>query len=83
VVFAGPIYTIQYHGVDLQTEIDALMNERSPESLSLSLLQHNVSYVFVGSREQPYEIATTLKDTNYFQSVYSNPMVIIYKVKNS
>ena len=83
VVFAGSIYTIQYHGVDLQTEIDALMNERSPESLSLSLIQHNVSYVFVGSREQPYEIATTLKDTNYFQSVYSNPMVTIYKVKNS
>jgi hypothetical protein len=83
VVFAGSIYAIQYHGVDLQTEIDALVNERSPESLSLSLMQHNVSYVFVGSREQPYEIATTLKDTNYFQSVYSNPMVTIYKVKNS
>ncbi len=83
VVFAGSIYTIQYHGVDLQTEIEALMNERSPESLSLSLTQLNVSYVFVGSREQQYEIATTLKDTNYFQSVYSNPMVTIYKVKNS
>ena len=83
VVFAGSIYTIQYHGVDLQTEIDALMNERSPESLSLSLMQHNVSYVFVGSREQPYQTATTLKDTNYFQNVYSNPMVTIYKVKNS
>lgn len=83
VVFAGSIYTIQYHGVDLQTEIEALMNERSPESLSLSLTQLNVSYVFVGSREQQYEIATTLRDTNYFQSVYSNPMVTIYKVKNS
>jgi uncharacterized membrane protein len=83
VVFAGSIYTIQYHGVDLQTEIEALMNERSPESLSLTLTQLNVSYVFVGSREQQYEIATTLKDTNYFQSVYSNPMVTIYKVKNS
>lgn len=83
VVFAGSIYTIQYHGVDLQTEIEALMNERSPKSLSLSLTQLNVSYVFMGSREQQYEIATTLKDTNYFQSVYSNPMVTIYKVKNS
>ncbi|HYC19482.1 MAG TPA: DUF2298 domain-containing protein [Candidatus Bathyarchaeia archaeon] len=83
VVFGGSIYTIQYHGVDLQTEIEALMNERSPESLSLSLTQLNVSYVFVGSREQQYEVATTLKDTNYFQSVYSNPMVTIYKVKNS
>jgi len=28
--FRCSIYTIQYHGVDLQTEIDALMNERSP-----------------------------------------------------
>ncbi|MFZ0926779.1 MAG: hypothetical protein WCE82_09960 [Halobacteriota archaeon] len=83
VVFAGSIYTIQYNGVNLQTQIDALMNERNPESLSLSLTQHNVSYVFVGSREQQYTIATTLKDTNYFQSVYSNPMVTIYKVKNS
>jgi uncharacterized membrane protein len=83
VVFAGSIYTIQYNGVNLQTQIDALMNERNPESLSLSLTQHNVSYVFVGSREQQYAIATTLKDTNYFQSVYSNPMVTIYKVKNS
>jgi hypothetical protein len=83
VVFAGPIYTIQYNGVNLQTQIEALMNERNPESLSLSLKQYNVSYVFVGSSEQQYEIATTLKDTNYFQSVYSNPMVTIYKVKNS
>jgi len=83
VVFAGSIYTVQYNGVNLQTQIEALMNERNPESLSLSLKQYNVSYVFVGSREQQYEIASTLKDTNYFQSVYSNPMVTIYKVKNS
>ena len=83
VVFAGPIYTIQYNGVNLQTQIEALMNERNAESLSLSLKQYNVSYVFVGSREQQYEIATTLKDATYFQSVYSNPGVTIYKVKNS
>ena len=81
VVFAGPIYTIQYHGVNLQPELDALMNERNPAALSLGLLQHNVSYVFVGSREQPYPISTTLKNNTYFQSVYSNPMVTIYEVK--
>jgi uncharacterized membrane protein len=81
VVFAGSIYTIQYHGVNLQSEIDALMNERSPRALSLDLMQYNVSYVFVGSREQSYAIASTLKDTTYFHSVYSNPMVTVYKVK--
>ena len=59
------------------------MNARNPESLSLGLTQYNVSYVFVGSREQQYPIATTVKDTKYFQSVYSNPMVTIYKVKGS
>jgi uncharacterized membrane protein len=83
VVFAGPIYTLQYNGINLQTQIDALMNARNPESLSLGLTQYNVSYVFVGSREQQYPIATTVKDTKYFQSVYSNPMVTIYKVKGS
>jgi hypothetical protein len=81
--FAGELYAIQYHGVDLQQEMNALMNERSPEVLSLSLKQHNVSYVFVGSHEQQYEIATTVKDPNYFEIVYSNPSVFIYKLKGS
>ena len=81
--FAGELYAIQYHGIDLQQEINALMNERSPELLSLGLKQHNVSYVFVGSHEQQYEIATTVKDPKYFESVYSNPTVIIYKLKDS
>jgi hypothetical protein len=81
--FAGELYAIQYHGIDLQQEINGLMKERSPELLNLGLKQHNVSYVFVGSREQQYEIATTLKDTRYFESVYSNPTVVIYRLKNS
>jgi hypothetical protein len=81
--FAGELYAIQYNGVDLHQEINALMNERSPQVLSLSLKQHNVSYVFVGSHEQQYEIATTVKDPNYFEIVYSNPSVNIYKLKGS
>ena len=81
--FAGELYAIQYHGVDLQQEFNALMNERSPEVLSLSLKQHNVSYVFVGSHEQQYEIATTVKDPTYFDIVYSNPSVTIYKLKGN
>ncbi|MGZ7167030.1 MAG: hypothetical protein ACXVIP_01310 [Halobacteriota archaeon] len=80
VAFAGPLYTLQYHGVSLQTEIDTVMNEHSSKSLSQDLQQLNVSYVFIGSREQHYEIATTVKDQNYFESVYSNPTVAIYRV---
>jgi hypothetical protein len=81
--FAGELYAIQYHGVDLQQEFNELMNERSPEVLSLNLKQNNVSYVFVGSHEQQYEIAKTVKDPNYFERVYSNPSVIIYKLKGT
>jgi uncharacterized membrane protein len=60
-----------------------LMNERSPQLLSLGLKQNNVSYVFIGSHEQQYQIATTVKDSRYFESVYSNPTVTIYKLKES
>jgi uncharacterized membrane protein len=81
--FAGELYAIQYNGVDLQQEMNAIMNERSPEMLSLSLQQHNVSYVFIGSHEQQYEIAKTVKDPNYFEIVYSNPSVFIYKLRGS
>lgn len=81
--FAGELYAIQYHGSDLQQEINALMNQRSPELLSLGLKQHNVSYIFVGSREQQYNIATTVQDPNYFERVYSNPTVVVYKLKDS
>ncbi|MGZ4884575.1 MAG: hypothetical protein ACXVI7_04470 [Halobacteriota archaeon] len=81
--FAGELYAIQYNGIDLQQQINALMNERSPEILSLNLKQNNVSYVFVGSHEQQYEIAKTVKDLNYFERVYSNPSVIIYKLKGT
>jgi uncharacterized membrane protein len=59
------------------------MNERNPQLLSLGLKQHNVSYVFIGSHEQQYEIATTVKDPRYFESVYSNPTVTIYRLKDS
>ncbi|MGZ4863359.1 MAG: hypothetical protein ACXV5H_02070 [Halobacteriota archaeon] len=83
VVFAGELYALQYNNIDLQQAMNAIMNERSPETLSLSLQQHNVSYVFVGSHEQQYEIATTVKDPNYFEIVYSNPSVFIYKLKGS
>ncbi|MEI7827300.1 MAG: DUF2298 domain-containing protein [Euryarchaeota archaeon] len=81
--FAGELYAIQYHGIDIQQEINALMNQRSPELLSLGLKQHNVSYIFVGSREQQYNIATTVKDPKYFERVYSNPTVVVYKLKDT
>lgn len=80
VAFAGPLYTLQYHGISLQNEIDTVMNEGSSKSLSQDLQQLNVSYVFIGSREQRYELATTVKDQNYFERVYANPTVAIYKV---
>jgi hypothetical protein len=79
--FAGAVYTIQYHGINLQQQADALMNERRPELLRLGLTQLNVSYVFVGPRERGYAIATTVNNSSYFERVYSNPMVDIYKLK--
>jgi uncharacterized membrane protein len=81
VAFAGAIYTIQYHGVNLQNQADALMNERSPESLHFGLKQLNVSYVFIGPHERGYAIATTVSNSSYFERVYSNPTVNIYKLK--
>jgi len=83
VAFAGELYAIQYSGIDLQQQINTLMNERSPEVLSLNLRQNNVSYVFVGSHEQQYEIAKTVKDPNYFEIAYSNPSVTVYKLKGT
>ncbi|MGZ4913613.1 MAG: DUF2298 domain-containing protein [Halobacteriota archaeon] len=80
VAFAGPLYTIQYHGISLQKEVDTVMNERNASALHQELQQLNVSYVFLGSREQQYELAMTIKDGNYFENVYSNPTVTIYKV---
>ena len=66
----------------MQKGIDTLMNERDPRALALGLKQINVSYVFIGPREQHYQIATTVRDTRFFESVFVNPTVTIYKVKN-
>jgi hypothetical protein len=79
--FAGAIYAIQYHGINLQQKADALMNERNPELLRLGLTQFNVSYVFVGPRERGYAIATTVNNSSYFERVYSNPTVDIYELR--
>ncbi len=81
VAFAGPLYTIQYHGISLQQQLDTIMNERSSETLSQELQKLNVSYVFIGSREQQYALATTVKDQNHFTLAYENPTVRIYKVQ--
>ena len=81
VAFAGVLYTVQYHGIDLRQQTDALLNERNPESLWLGLTQLNVSYVFIGPRERSYAFATTVTNASYFERVYSNPTVSIYKLK--
>ncbi len=81
VAFAGPLYTLQYHGISLQNELDTVMNEGSSHALSQELKLLNVSYVFVGARERQYTVATTVKDQRYFERVYFNPSVTIYKVR--
>ena len=80
-VFAGGLYTTQYHGVDKYAEINSILNESNPVKLSSELKLLNVSYVFIGHEERAYRIPSTIADDYYFEKVYDREMIRIYKVK--
>ena len=80
-VFAGGLYTTQYHGVDKYAEINSILNESNPAKLSSELKSLNVSYVFIGHEERAYRIPSTIADDYYFEKVYDREMIQIYKVK--
>lgn len=80
-VFAGGLYTTQYHGVDKYAEINSILNESNPVKLSSELKALNVSYVFIGHEERAYRIPSTIANDYYFEKVYDREMIQIYKVK--
>lgn len=83
VAYAGQIYTWQYHNVDKQREMEAILQISDQEALYNSLLTHNINYVFVGSKERGYTIANTLQDNPHVTQVYNEDGVKIYQVNHS
>ena len=79
-VFAGGLYTMQYHGIDRYAEINSILNESNATKLSSELKSLNVSYIFVGHEERMYRISSTIADGYYFEKVYDREMIQIYKV---
>jgi len=80
VAYAGEIYTIQYHNVDLQADASSIMDITDPASLYDKLTQYKVNYVFVGERESTQPFVAALTNTTYFTPVYDQDGVIIYQV---
>lgn len=81
--YAGEIYTWQYHNVDKQQEMEAILRMTDREALYNTLLTHNVDYVFVGSKESGYPFAEALKGNPHFTEVYNVDGVKIYQVNRS
>ncbi|HYA61070.1 MAG TPA: DUF2298 domain-containing protein [Candidatus Acidoferrum sp.] len=79
-IFAGGLYTQQYHGIDRYAEINAILNESNATKLSSELKSLNVSYIFVGHEERMYRISSTVADAYYFEKVYDRKMIQIYRV---
>ncbi|HXY86956.1 MAG TPA: hypothetical protein VEG44_00795 [Candidatus Acidoferrales bacterium] len=79
-VFAGGLYTMQYHGIDRCAEINSILNESNATKLSSELKSLNVSYIFVGHEERMYRISSTVADGYCFEKVYDREMIQIYKV---
>jgi len=80
VAYAGEIYTIQYHNVDLQADAYGILRLTDPGALHGRLAQYGVSYVFVGHRESAFPFAWALQDMQYFLPVYDRDGVRIYEV---
>lgn len=79
-VYAGEIYTWQYHNVDKQQEMEAILKMSDREQLYNTLVNDHVDYVFVGSKESGYPFAVALDGQPNIKSVYNQSGVKIYKV---
>jgi hypothetical protein len=76
-------YMDQFHGVNLQWQMEDIMHMSDPLSLHEQLRYYNVSYVFLGSQEKNYPFAGTLTNTTYFELVYGDSTASgtkVYKV---
>jgi len=80
VAFAGEIYTLQYHNVDLQADAYGIMSDTDPELLYNDMVRYNVSYIFVGERESIHPFVAALNDTQYFLPVYDKDGVQVYEM---
>jgi hypothetical protein len=80
VAYAGEIYTIQYHNVDLQADAYGILSVAEPAALYDRLAQYDVDYVFVGQRESAFPFVMALQDTRYFTPAYDKGGVTIYEV---
>jgi hypothetical protein len=80
VLYAGELYTIQYHGVDKQAEMESLLKISDPSLLYGNMLQYGVNYIFVGSKEAYYPFTAALTNGTYFREVYNEGGTKIYEV---
>lgn len=81
IAYAGPLYMVQYHGVDEWQWYSSLFDEVNSSRLNSKLHSVNVSYVFVGSKEATFKFNEALNDEVYFKKVYNNDDGIrIYEV---
>ncbi|CAJ38127.1 DUF2298 domain-containing protein [Methanocella arvoryzae] len=78
--YAGEIYTLQYHNVNKQREMEAILHMTDKDALYNTMLSEGVDYVFVGSKESGYSFAETLKSNPGFTVVYDEEGVKIYQV---
>jgi uncharacterized membrane protein len=82
VAYAGEIYTWQYHNVDRQREMEAILRETDREQLYKKLVDEGIDYVFVGSKESGYPFAVSLQGQPNIRPVYDEGGVKIYKVNS-
>ena len=83
VAYAGEIYTVQYHNVDLQADAYSVMAITDPAQLYDKLEQYKVNYVFIGDRESTQPFTLALENTTYFTPVYNEDGVRIYQVSGT
>lgn len=80
VAYSGQIYTIQYHDVDKQAEMQNILYITDPGILYGELARNNINYVLAGAKEKQYPFAKALEDTGFFREVYSEDWTKVYEV---
>ncbi|HMK46267.1 MAG TPA: DUF2298 domain-containing protein, partial [Methanocella sp.] len=80
--YAGEIYTMQYHNVDRQQEMEAILHMTDKDQLYNTLINDHIDYVFIGSKESGYPFAATIQTIPQLAEVYNQDDVKIYKVNS-